>query len=465
MGIDETERVHAANLEKVDHVVVVMLENRSFDHMLGYLSLTGRRPDIDGLRPGLANQYQGRTYPVHHLAATALEMDPDHSASAIDQQVAGGNMSGFVASAAATLAGRGVEDGDPGCVMGYYDGADVPVYDHLAEEFAVCDRWFSSVPGATLPNRLYALCGVAAGSRDDRPPACAAPVPPALLRPAPRRPPTSPGAGIPSTPGRCAWPMPTTCWGTITGSATSARPACRGRPFSTSAATRRSPASSKTPRPGRCGRCRGSTRRSPTSTRSASPSTTTIRRPTSKTARTWCWPSTTRWPQARSGTARCWSSSTTNTAASTITSRRRRPRTMSPQMFGRYGVRVPAIIVSPWIEPRTVSHTLFDHTSIIKTILLRFCPQALRSSRSRPRKAAARLGLGPQYPGLRVAQASHLGELLTRTTPRAAPPRDALLRQAAARAARAGTSQPRPGPRGDHPLNDLQKSILAATQS
>ena len=169
MAVDEAGQADAVNLEKVDHVVVLMLENRSFDHMLGYLSLTGERPEIDGLRPGLANQYQGRSYPVHHLAATALEMDPDHSAGAIDQQVAGGTMGGFVASAAATLAARGVEDGEPGCVMGYYDGSDVPVYDQLAEEFAVCDRWFSSVPGATLPNRLYALCGVAAGSRDDRP--------------------------------------------------------------------------------------------------------------------------------------------------------------------------------------------------------------------------------------------------------------------------------------------------------
>ena len=51
-----------------------------------------------------------------------------------------------------------------------------------------------------------------------------------------------------------------------------------------------------------------------------------------------------------------------------------------PEMFGRYGVRVPAIIVSPWIEPRTVSHTVFDHTSIIKTILQRFCPAGLRSA-------------------------------------------------------------------------------------
>ena len=170
MEVDEGDRVHAANLEKVDHVVVVMLENRSFDHMLGYLSLSGRRPEIDGLRPGLANEYQGRSYPVHHLAETALGMDPDHSGDAIGVQIADGQMSGFVASAAATLAPDGAQDGDPGCVMGYYDAADVPVYDHLAEQFAVCDRWFSSVPGATLPNRLYALCGVAAGSRDDRPP-------------------------------------------------------------------------------------------------------------------------------------------------------------------------------------------------------------------------------------------------------------------------------------------------------
>ena len=48
-----------------------------------------------------------------------------------------------------------------------------------------------------------------------------------------------------------------------------------------------------------------------------------------------------------------------------------------PQLFGRYGVRVPALVVSPWVEPRAVSHAVLDHTSIIKTILLRFCPDAL----------------------------------------------------------------------------------------
>jgi phospholipase C len=103
MDVDERGRVHAANLEKIDHVVVVMLENRSFDHMLGHLCHSGRHPDIDGLRPGLSNEYQGRSYPVHHLEVTALGIDPDHSVVAIDRQIAGGAMSGFVASATSII--------------------------------------------------------------------------------------------------------------------------------------------------------------------------------------------------------------------------------------------------------------------------------------------------------------------------------------------------------------------------
>ncbi len=155
-------------LEKIDHIVVLMLENRSFDHLLWYLSLEGGRGDIDGLREEFANDHNGRRYPVHHLG-TAIPDDPDHSARSVDLQVGGGKMNGFVASYADTLSRRGVEDGDPGRVMGYYNAADVPVYDHLARQFAVCDHWFSSVPGATWPNRLYAISGRAARSRDDLP--------------------------------------------------------------------------------------------------------------------------------------------------------------------------------------------------------------------------------------------------------------------------------------------------------
>ena len=97
-------------------------------------------------------------------------------------------MNGFVASYADTLSRRGIQDGDPGRVIGYYNAADVPVYDHLARQFAVCDRWFSSVPGATWPNRLYAISGRAARSRDDLPHNLPADVQPAVVRTAPRRP-------------------------------------------------------------------------------------------------------------------------------------------------------------------------------------------------------------------------------------------------------------------------------------
>jgi phospholipase C len=75
------------NLAKIEHVVVLMLENRSFDHMLGYLSLEGGRSDIEGLKPGTANSAGGQTYPVAHLADPRLRdphWDPDHSSKATD---------------------------------------------------------------------------------------------------------------------------------------------------------------------------------------------------------------------------------------------------------------------------------------------------------------------------------------------------------------------------------------------
>ena len=450
----------AANLAKVDHVVVVMLENRSFDHMLGYLSLNGQRPDIDGLRQGLANQYQGRTYPVHHLGVTALGMDPDHSAAAIDRQIADGDMSGFVASAAATLEGCG---GDPGCVMGYYDGADVPVYDHLAEEFAVCDRWFASVPGSTLPNRLYALCGVAAGSRDDRP----LHVPPLYHQPSFIR---------QLDAHRVSWRWYSFDPGTLRLADAHYLVGHHqrfgyfsktGLPWKTVFDISCNPRISSFLEDAAAGTLRSVSWIDPAFTN----------------FNPLGFPVNDDHPMADIKDGQDLVLAVYDALAASPQWDRSllvivydehggfydhvpppEAADDEPGMFGRYGVRVPAIIVSPWTEPRTVSHTLFDHTSIIKTILLRFCPQVLDQPPPGPGRRAG-LGLGPQHPGLRVTQASHLGELLTRTTPRAAPPRDALLRQAAARATQTGTSQPRSG-RGsedDHPLNDLQQRILAAT--
>jgi phospholipase C len=137
-----------------------------------------------------------------------------------------------------------------------------------------------------------------------------------------------------------------------------------------------------------------------------------------------------------------------------------------PQMFGRYGVRVPALIVSPWIEPRSVSTTLFDHTSVIKTILLRFCPDALNEpDRHHGLLARAASAGHPRYLGTRVAHANDLGELLTRAAPRPAPARYALIHDAAARAAARTQGAPIDGDAlGREPATDLQIRIAAATR-
>jgi phospholipase C len=173
----------AERLAAIDHIVVVMLENRSFDHMLGYLSLPealgGReRTDVDGLRgPAVDfNSFDGRDFPIEHLEITAFAgeaEDPDHSGRSVEEQLADGGqgfVSNFARISAARAAALEVPPPCPGLVMGYYDADDLPVYDHLAESYCVVDRWFSSVPGATWPNRLYAAAGRAAGSHDDASP-------------------------------------------------------------------------------------------------------------------------------------------------------------------------------------------------------------------------------------------------------------------------------------------------------
>ncbi len=172
----------AQRLRAIDHIVVVMLENRSFDHMLGYLSLPvelgGKaRTDLDGLRgPEINfNVHDGARFSIHHLDQTKFKdetEDPDHSGRSVDEQLAsdcGGFVRNFARISAQRAQEKGEETPEPGLVMGYYDADELPVYEHLASEYCVVDRWFSSVPGATWPNRLYSMTGRADGTRDDRP--------------------------------------------------------------------------------------------------------------------------------------------------------------------------------------------------------------------------------------------------------------------------------------------------------
>jgi phospholipase C len=156
-------------LDEIEHIVVLMLENRSFDHMLGYLSLDDGRLDVDGLTEGMANVHDGRSYPIFRLTETAFTkaQDPCHSGVCVDDQVANGN-GGFAANSIRTR--HDSRAADPVVAMGYYDGKQLPIYDFLARRYCICDRWFCSVRGATFPNRLYAVAGRAAGSRDNADP-------------------------------------------------------------------------------------------------------------------------------------------------------------------------------------------------------------------------------------------------------------------------------------------------------
>ena len=160
-----------AALDRVENVVVVMMENRSFDHMLGYLALRGGS-EVDGLDPGFRNVVGRREYPVHHLERPSFHHyeDPKHGGGDVAKQVANGN-AGFAANYLESRPDEyQAEVEKPGgmIVMGYYDERELPTYDHLASHFCVCDRWFSSVPGATWPNRLYAMCGQSEGRRDNK---------------------------------------------------------------------------------------------------------------------------------------------------------------------------------------------------------------------------------------------------------------------------------------------------------
>jgi phospholipase C len=163
-------------LAQIKHIVVLMMENRSFDHMLGYLTTAGM-PEVNGLKGDEFNLGPGGTKvgvkafdaDAHDIQrpgeALQKKLDPNHSPEGVQIQLGkavGGVYpnDGFVKS---FVASRDPKDGvgrDLWVVpMGHYTAKDLPVYDHLARNFCVCDAWHCSVPGDTWPNRMFAVAG------------------------------------------------------------------------------------------------------------------------------------------------------------------------------------------------------------------------------------------------------------------------------------------------------------------
>lgn len=158
---------------KIEHLVVLMMENRSFDHMFGFMK-NGQWP-IDGLNGNETNP-DSTGAPVKVTAdardAGDLTPDPGHDFLSVNQQIFG-NLAGSGASSMQGFvkAYEGKTKNVPKShrVMKCFASGRLPNISTLAREYAVCDRWFASVPGPTLPNRAFSIGATSLGRVDMNP--------------------------------------------------------------------------------------------------------------------------------------------------------------------------------------------------------------------------------------------------------------------------------------------------------
>jgi phospholipase C len=151
-------------LSSVDHIVVVCMENRSFDHLLGALTFDARYPAasiVNGLKGHEANPDPAGQMIASYLQTVEGTMNPLHSWDASRAAFNNGLNDGFVRA--------NVEHGEENEVMGYMNRDHVPFLYELAAQSAVCDRWFSSVMGPTWPNRYYLHAATSHGQMINRP--------------------------------------------------------------------------------------------------------------------------------------------------------------------------------------------------------------------------------------------------------------------------------------------------------
>lgn len=164
----------ALPLDNIKHMVVLMMENRSFDHIFGLMMSADWQ--IDGLmgtetNPNSAGQNISVTADASYTGD--LTPDPGHHFPDVNMQIFGNFegagvgpfMQGFVKS----YETHTHDLGKAARVMNGFDPAKIPVLATLAKQYAVCDRWFSSVPGPTLPNRSFIHAATSVGRTDMSP--------------------------------------------------------------------------------------------------------------------------------------------------------------------------------------------------------------------------------------------------------------------------------------------------------
>jgi phospholipase C len=162
-----------AHQSPIEHLVVLMLENRSYDHMLGYLP-NGR--GLKGEEYNLvdpANPESERVY-VNNASGYVTLPNPAHDVVSVEKQeygdvgkiVSPAPMNGFIKVQIETAKGD-VEQGKK--IMQCFDPDKIPALTTLAREFVLCDHWHSSVPGPTWLNRFFAHAATSDGMSSDDP--------------------------------------------------------------------------------------------------------------------------------------------------------------------------------------------------------------------------------------------------------------------------------------------------------
>ena len=147
----------AQGIENIDHVVVLMQENRSFDSYFSQLHFQGQpHSSVESQKPN-PNPLGGDA--IHPFLTTnpCTTADLSHGWDPTHKEINGGRMDGFTA--------QNVDITDPSGsrAMGYFDQRTLPFYYGMANEFSIADRYFASVPGPTYPNRLYLLTATSVG--------------------------------------------------------------------------------------------------------------------------------------------------------------------------------------------------------------------------------------------------------------------------------------------------------------
>ena len=166
-------------MASLDHIIVLMMENHSFDRMLG--ALLPQRSDGGGIKGTVANNWNDDTSataipPIRHVMAPTttrlVQPDPMHDLADVLKQIGDykdpTNL-GYVTNYATTYPTITWPQRQE--IMGYYDEGDnvVPNLHTLAKNYTICDRWFSSLPGPTFANRVFMHTGTSKGYTTNSP--------------------------------------------------------------------------------------------------------------------------------------------------------------------------------------------------------------------------------------------------------------------------------------------------------